>query len=866
MPTKFQLKNGLKVLLVESNKSPVVSVQMWVKTGSADEKKGEEGISHFIEHLLFKGTRKFAVGEIAKTVEGSGGELNAYTSFDQTVYYVTIASRMADTALEVIDEMLNYPAFDPKEIELEKEVVIEEIKRSLDSPSRQASRLLFSTLYKKHPYGIPVIGYAENIRSVTAEKIRDFFRKRYTPMNMTLVVTGDFKAGEMKKKVVERFSKAPRLKLHKVKRATEKRSVARTSVAKSKFQETYLYLAWPTPNAHHKDIAALDMLGLILGQGDSSRLVKTIKNEKHLVNSIGASCYSPHDPGFFAISATLNDANIEAYLEQLGNELEAFFVSGPTHAEVSKAILNIESDKFYSLETVDGLSNLFGHFEFLYNDYRKFNSVLQAMQKIGPKELLKIARKYLTAKNMSVSCLTPGDEEKIKKQIEKFRARLKKISKLRSKLESGVKVKKTRIKWNAPRAGKRDTFERIILDNGARLLICERKDSPVVNVRAGFLGGLRYEHPRQAGVNELLSRAWTTGTQLKTEDQINSELESMAAHVSAFGGRNSLGLTMTSLAPFAEKAFALWSELLSLPRFEALAIEREKRLMAESLRVRQDNPAQKCMLNMSREIFGAHPYGRDPLGTSETLKELTNEHVREFYGQVVSSQNLVVAAIGDFSKKSWTKTIEHALEQLSRKPVSAPPLEKPYLQENRQVFEELKKEQSHIALAVPGITLLDASRYALDVMQAILSGQGGRLFVELRDKMSLAYSVSPIRLDGIDGGYFGAYIGCSPEKATKAVSMMRQELQRLANEKVTPTELESAKKYLIGRNAISNQKGSSLTSLVLFDELYGLPEGEYLKYAEKISAVTSEDIMELAKKLFSQKEVLSLVGPENVSL
>src|SRR6187551_3622724 len=126
MPVKYQLKNGLKVLLVESSKSPVVSVQMWVKTGSADEKKGEEGISHFIEHLVFKGTKKFAVGQIAKTVEGSGGELNAYTSFDQTVFYVTISKEFSATALEVIDEMMNYPLFDAQEIENEKEVVIEE--------------------------------------------------------------------------------------------------------------------------------------------------------------------------------------------------------------------------------------------------------------------------------------------------------------------------------------------------------------------------------------------------------------------------------------------------------------------------------------------------------------------------------------------------------------------------------------------------------------------------------------------------------------------------------------------------------------------------------------------------------------------
>ncbi|WP_374031602.1 M16 family metallopeptidase [Bdellovibrio bacteriovorus] len=151
MSKKFQLKNGMKVLLLESHKSPVVSVQMWVKTGSADEKKTEEGISHFIEHLVFKGTRKYKVGEIAATVEGSGGELNAYTSFDQTVFYVTISKQFSDVALDVISEMMGYPTFDPQEIDNEREVVLEEIKRGQDSPGRRASQLLFTNVFQKKP-------------------------------------------------------------------------------------------------------------------------------------------------------------------------------------------------------------------------------------------------------------------------------------------------------------------------------------------------------------------------------------------------------------------------------------------------------------------------------------------------------------------------------------------------------------------------------------------------------------------------------------------------------------------------------------------------------------------------------------------
>lgn len=221
MTKKYQLKNGLNVILTESHKSPVVSVQMWVRTGSADEKKGEEGISHFIEHLVFKGTRKFGVGEIASTIEGSGGELNAYTSFDQTVFYVTISKEFSDTGLLAIAEMMGFPTFDSKEIDNEREVVIEEIKRGQDSLSRAASELLFKTNFTKHPYGIPVIGYDKNIRALKAKKIVEFYHSRYAPRNMFLVVTGNFETTEMKKKIDKLFGEFKDYKIKKVSRLKE---------------------------------------------------------------------------------------------------------------------------------------------------------------------------------------------------------------------------------------------------------------------------------------------------------------------------------------------------------------------------------------------------------------------------------------------------------------------------------------------------------------------------------------------------------------------------------------------------------------------------------------------------------------------
>lgn len=178
-------------------------------------KKKEEGISHFIEHLVFKGTRKYKVGEIANTIEASGGELNAYTSFDQTVFYVTISKNYMSTAMDVISEMMGFPAFDEDEVNSEREVVCEEIKMGMDSPGRSSSQLLFRSVFKKHPYGVPVIGYDKNVRSWSVKKIKNYYESRYVPSNMTLVISGDFNEKDTKKQVIKIFSEFKPNKLKK---------------------------------------------------------------------------------------------------------------------------------------------------------------------------------------------------------------------------------------------------------------------------------------------------------------------------------------------------------------------------------------------------------------------------------------------------------------------------------------------------------------------------------------------------------------------------------------------------------------------------------------------------------------------------
>jgi zinc protease len=865
MVKKFQLKNGMKVLFQESHKSPVISVQVWVRTGSADEAKGEEGISHFIEHLVFKGTRKFKVGEIASQIEGAGGELNAYTSFDQTVFYVTISKNFVDIGMQALAEMMGFPSFDPVEIDNEREVVVEEIKRGNDSLGRRASQLLFSTAYQKHPYRIPVIGYEKNVRGWSAKKIVQYYQSRYSPQNMFLVVTGDFDSKEMKVKANQFFGEFKKYKIKNVKRKVEpKQKTSRIRVEKSEFEQSISYFSWKTPAIKHKDIAALDVMAMILGQGDSSRLVHKLRIEAPIVNSVGASVFSTKDPGFFAVSLGFAEKNFSLAIEGIQECLLKIMSEPVRPDELLKAVTNIESENFYSVETVDGLSRKIGDAEFLMKDPQAHEKYLKQIRKVTAKDILTVAKKYLNPVTMTATTLTNGNvkifESEIKAWLKIFSQNYKRLKPVRASTKPAQLPKLKRASSRNDCASKTTVHE---LSNGVRVLARPNFDTQVVSIKMAELGGARLENKELLGLAELTSKTWMGGTKTRTESQIYAEIESYAAGISPISGRNSIGLSLDVLSSFEKPARDLYLDILTNSKFPTDVIEREKKIQLQQIKTRNDNPAQLAVRQFMETMFGSHPYGKDALGDEQTIAKIQSKDIQHFWSEHALKKNTTFILSGACDVDSWLESIESATSQLptGQKFLKSIPVNKP--NKSSVVFQKLQKEQSHFIFGYPGLTITDQDRFVLEVIQSILAGQGGRLFIELRDKNSLAYSVSPLKMEGIDGGYFGAYIGCSPDKVAKAFEMMKIEFQKLRDTKVPELEIERARKYLIGRHDIDLQRVSAIAASILYDDIYGIPHDQTFNLAEKYRAIGSEDLMRVAEKIFSQEPVLSLVGPNN---
>lgn len=861
---KIQLKNGLNVLFIESHKSPVISVQMWVRTGSADESPKERGISHFIEHLVFKGTPSFKVGEIAQTVEGCGGELNAYTSFDQTVYYVTMPSSETPTALKVIREMTSCPIFDKIEVDNEREVVIEEIKRGLDSPGRVASQLLFSTVYKKHPYGIPVIGYEKIIKKVPIKTLRSYFEGRYHPKNMFLVVTGNLNSKELLQELKHFEAQLPP-KFRSVKRPKEpKQKTPRIKVQKTTFQDNFFHIGFRAPNTKHKDVPALEALAMILGQGDSSRLVHRLRIEKHLANTIGSSLFASADDGLFLISGTFKQENFKPLIDEVINSLLEARSSLALAEELAKVKVNIESEQYFALETVDGLSRSLGSWEFAFKDPSHFEKYLQQIQKLTVEDVVRVARKWLTPETLTFVALTKETVatkkiftaalSDLKNQI-KREPSLTSVLRQKRKRGNAKGLKKITLQANATQT------EQLTLPSGATLLLRRITETPLISAKAAFGGGLRAERPDRRSVVELLSRTWIGDVGGMKEPEVYHFFESRAAGIGAFSGRNSIGLHSDFLSPFEKDCGELWAKILTQPSFQESMLNREKSVLTHQIQSRNDKGAQRAILKLQEILFQGHPYQFDLLGTEESVSLVKPNDLQDYWRRVATPENLVIAVSGHIDPGYWKELLQRELEKLpkgerfNRAFTARPP------KEATTHHQVLNREQTHIAIGFPGLSLKNPDRYTLQIIDSLLSGQGGRLFIELRDKNSLAYSVGPIHMEGLETGYFGAYIGCSPEKTEKAIEMLINEFQRLIDEPVSNEELAKARRYIVGRHHIEMQRTSHVNSLILFDALYGLDINEAFELEKKYSSITAKDIQRVAKEILSQPPVICTVGP-----
>jgi zinc protease len=843
------LKSGLKVVLLESRSAPVVAVQVWVGVGSADERETEGGIAHVHEHMLFKGTKRRAVGQIASEVEGAGGEINAWTSLDSTVYHVVMASRFVETGLDILADAVLRSSFDKDELARELEVILEEIKRSEDSPQSRVSRALFSTAYKEHPYRRPVIGQAEVVKEFTREQILDFYQAHYRPDRLTVVAVGDFESEAALALIEAAFQEAQGQARPLEERPPEPaQAEPRAEGLTDDVEETQLAVGFAGPSARDDDLFAIDVLAVLVGSGESSRLVQRIRHEQRLVNEIHAYAYTPKDAGLLVVGAALHHDNLDETLENIGDELSRLSHRPVAEEELRKAKAILAADGIYQRETVEGLARRLGYWNAMVCD-PGFEEVYQArIAAVSADDVMRVARRYLRPEAATVVALAPKGQEAL---VEPAR--------LLERLKRGLAP--------ATPANARPKRERglIQLPGGGRVILMPDRSNPIVSMRAAWLGGLRAEGEQSAGFSNLAAEMLVKGTIRMSASEVAHATDRIAGSLQGFGGRNSLGMRGTFLKERFEEGFALFAECLTVPAFAEEELERLRALVLEDLRSRADNPAGLCFDLFNKTLWDKHPYRRDVLGTSASIAAASPEALRAFWASLFSREGAVVAFVGDFDEDLATDLIHELLARLpsQQAPTGWQPQTEPPLKGPRTARQVRDRAQAHLVLGHRGLSLNEPERYALEVLCSTLSGQGGRLFVELRDKQSLCYSVSAFSIEGTEPGSFCVYMGTSPDKVGQALAGIEGLLAAVCDDSITDKELARAQRYLIGTHDIGLQRRGSRSATMALNTLYGLGWDLHERYAELVSAVTLEDVRRVAQRLLAPEgRVIAIVGPE----
>ena len=829
---RFSLDNGLKVVLEENRAAPVVALQVWVKVGSADERDEEAGMCHFIEHMIFKGTEKRKVREMAREIESLGGSMNAHTSYDQTVYHVTLASRYGEVGLDILADAIQHSTFDAAELEKEREVILEEIRMGEDEPGRRIFKQTMGTVFKKHPYRRPIIGHKSTIAGITRDRMVRFFRQWYVPNRMVFVAVGDFDRFDMERKVKEVFQEfKPSDKLLPPREAEPEPQETQSVVSYGNFRETYLQLAVPITSAMDDETPALDALAHILGGGEASRLVQRVKLEKRLVYSISSSSFTPRDRGAFIIEATLSPQNVEKAIEETLATLEDLSREGVTAEELYRVKVNVESDLVYDRQTVQGQARKRGFYEAITGDIDFEKEYLRRMAILQREDIRRVIEKYFKAPRWVISVLAPTEQEDLLSS-----------SSLKGVIRRGTSAEKTLGKREGP------PIFRTVLANGIRLLVKENRSTPVVSVQAAFLGGVRFETEANNGVNQFIAVMLTKGTQNLTSLQIAKKMERMAGSLSGFSGYNSFGLTATFLSQHFEEAFGLFSEVLRAPSFDKEEMEKRRQSILAAIRQQEDDLDRSVFRLFRKTLYEQHPYRMDPLGTLETVQTLTQEDLKEYYDRMAVPDNLVLTVVGDVDTEQVLQAARNTLGELkgtfSRPAVAqeSPP------QGIRKAEIYRQKEQAHFVLGFLGPTLHHRDRTALEVLDAALSGQGGRLFYELRDQESLAYALTFMANPNLDPGFIAVYMGTHPDKLEKAIHGVLRILKNVRDDGLAEEEVERAKRYLIGNFEIGLQTNGAQASQMSLDELYGLGFDHYGKYVKAIERVSREDVQRVARE------------------
>ncbi|PYK88304.1 MAG: hypothetical protein DMF47_00255 [Verrucomicrobia bacterium] len=830
---KWVLPDGLTVIVQEDHSAPVASVQAWCATGSVseDEHLGA-GLSHILEHMLFKGTKTRTTNAIAQKIQDVGGYINAYTDFDRTVFWIDVPRDGVATALDVLADAMMNSTLPPAEYLKEQEVIRREFAMNLDNPDRMTSQLLLATAFQRHPYRLPVIGQMEIYNQLTQEQVMRYYKARYVPNNLIFIVAGDVDAEKVHQQLAEFFKLYPEKSLKPVFIPEEPPQLGRREVHNEFATElTRLSLAWHVPELTHPDVPALDVLSTILGDGRSSRLYRRVREEAGLAFGVSAFSYTPGDPGLLGIDATVDPKKREGAEHLILQIIDEVKQAGVTPEELMKAKKISLSHHLDALATMRGQASDIGGNWLLTRNLNFSRDYLAAVQKVTLDDIRRVATNYLTSDNLTVVSLNPRGSLVAKAEG--------------AKVATATEIQK---------------FE---LANGLRILVREDARLPLVSMTAVFRSGLLAETPQTNGITRLMAKVLLKGTKTRAAEQIANQIEAVGGSIGSDAGNNSFSVSLHLTKPDLKLGVDLLSDVLRNATMPAKAVAREQEVQIAGIKEEDEQLTAVARNILRAALFAHHPYALRANGSPDSVQRLTQKDLLDFRDRYLAAKNGVISVFGDVKAAEVKQLFEETLGALRPGALAltdahpAAPL-----RQMTNVESQKEKAQGVIMVGYRGVDMFSPDRYALELIDEASSDLGSRFFIRIREQMGLAYYVGASQMQGLVPGLFAFYLGTDPQKIEPVKTALLDEIQKLASEGLTREELARAKKKLIGQQQIANQSNDSFGYQCALDELYGLGFDHYKSLEHDVEAVTLDDIRRVAGKYFrDQPYVLATVRP-----
>jgi zinc protease len=874
--TKTVLDNGLTVLTKEIRTAPVASVQVWYRVGSRNEQIGITGISHQLEHLLFKGTKERPI-QFGRLFSALGSSSNAFTSYDMTAYFGTVGSEKVDALLRLeADRMVNTVA-GAAELKSENTVVLSELDGGNNNPSTRLFRTLMPVAFPNSSYGWPVIGYRTDVADFSAEEVQHYYRTHYRPENATLVVVGNFKTNELISQIKDIFGKitapplpspvkisAPPIPPAKPYKPGEP-IILREPGSVPFFQSIYPTL----PPITHPDVPVLDVMDSVLTSGKSSRLYQSLV-QTGLASSVSGSATTLIDPGWYAFSATPAQGKSLKEIDGLVlAEVVKLQTKGISASELARAKAQLQATFILGNRDISSQAQQLGYNQIVAGDYKFSDRYLEAVNKVTVADVQRVAKQYLNpakrvlgffepsvvtaqagnnAADVHKQSFAPGkplDPSEVAKYLPK--------SALEAKAGTTIPVKP----------------ERFTLSNGLKVLLLTDKSSPSITVVGEIKAGTGFDSDDKAGLADLTAQNLINGTKTKNALEIATELESRGATLGFAASRERVGISAAGLSKDLPVVIAQLADILQNATFPDSEFELSRKRNLVALKTELDSPGSLARRTFQQELFPkGHPF--HAMRTETTLKSLKREDLSSFYQAHYRPDTTTITVYGDFDpaaiKTLLTKELSSWQAKGNALQLQYTEVPKPQTIKREQLILP-GKTQAITLMGHPGIARRDPRYYTALVLNQVLGGDtlSSRLGTEIRDRQGLTYGIYSAFQAGQGPGAFIIQMQTSAKDNQKAVDATLALLKQIRETGISQAELDAAKTSLINSFPVELADPDSIANAVLSDETYGFEIGNFYQFPSQIKAIDLEAVNRAARELLLPENILIVTATPGTS-